>query len=235
MPEYRFIKILKQYLSGLINLIFPRNCLSCEQLLLVEENYLCLDCESELAITYWWRATSNPLFCQLSARCGIELAYAYYQFHKNSPIRQLLHAIKYENQQKLALQSGRLFGFDLEACIPKANCCLIPVPLHPKKRRKRGYNQAYLIARGLGESLSIPVNENLLKRCINTKTQTKKSRADRWKNVSSAFTASKCDYEFLLIVDDVATTGATLEACIYHLRKANPQAKFGVLTLAWAP
>ena len=139
-----------------------------------------------------------------------------FKFVKSSRVQHLLHALKYRNQPELGKALGRMYGHDLVTAGYKAHFDLIvSVPLHPSKKRRRGYNQSEEFGKGLAEILDIPCSDTYLRRLIKTDTQTRKSRLNRWKNVSEVFEVSrveKINGQRILLVDDVVTTGATLEA-----------------------
>jgi ComF family protein len=155
---------------------------------------------------------------------------------KKEGIQKILHSIKYQNQKKLAVfiaeQMARKLGIDFFKNID----VLIPVPLHPKKQKIRGYNQASLIAQGINNVFSLPVNTTTLTRAQFTDSQTTKNRLDRWKNVQGAFELKNKEVlskKHVLLLDDVFTTGATLEACIKTLQKGI-DCKCSILTLVRA-
>jgi ComF family protein len=169
-------------------------------------------------------------------RVQVENATAYFVFHKGSRFQKILHKIKYRNQQSLGVELGRWFGQELLQTDFATVDMVVPVPLHPKKLEKRGYNQSELIARGISETLSKPLKSNLLKRVIANPTQTRKGRYERWTNVEGIFELNDMAYaenKHILIVDDVVTTGSTLEACVSAALKA-PGAKVSIAVLAMA-
>jgi len=158
-------------------------------------------------------------------RAEVPLASSFLLFQKKGSVQKLLHALKYRSKPEVGHLLGKWYGQDLKKNRSFIDCDLIiPVPLHKKRLRKRGYNQSEFIARGLAEELNIPVlNEVLLKKRF-TETQTFKSRAERWENTLRSFEINNEELiknKRILLVDDVITTGATTEACIIQLNKAS--------------
>jgi len=170
-------------------------------------------------------------------RVPIERACALFEFKKGSNYQHILHELKYRGQKKLGEYTGKLLATSLkqDEIINSADF-ICPVPLHPKKERKRGYNQSYHIALGLSNILGIPVDNTNLYRNTHTSTQTRKSRWERWKNVEAIFEIrdpQKLNGKHIILVDDVVTTGATLEACAVAIL-SQCDARISVLTLAIA-
>jgi ComF family protein len=158
----------------------------------------------------------NPVARKFYGRITVSRAAAFLKFQKTGTVQRMLHAIKYRNQPELAVLLGRSFGRRmLESGWGTGLDLIVPVPLHEVRRRRRGYNQSERIAHGVGESLGVPVRESLLIRKVATTTQTRKSRQERWDNVKEAFAGSDQHPARgrILLVDDVITTGATLESC----------------------
>jgi ComF family protein len=169
-------------------------------------------------------------------RTQVENATAYFVFRKGSRFQKILHKVKYRNHQNLGIELGRWFGQELSSTSFNEIDCVVPVPLHWKKMKKRGYNQSDLIAQGIAETLNKPLATNIIKRIVENPTQTRKGRYERWTNVEGIF--ELCDSaatqnKHILLVDDVVTTGSTLEACASTILKA-PGAKVSVAVLAMA-
>lgn len=154
-------------------------------------------------------------------------------FESGSPVQDILHAVKYQNAQELALRLGQLLGAKLQEHAPDLPDLLVPVPLHPKKKKARGYNQSELLARGISSATGIPVDAELLIRNRHTPSQTGMDRTERWQNTSGAFECNKRIKAgtHIALVDDMITTGATLEACF----RAVDVPQLSVLGLAYAP
>jgi ComF family protein len=200
-----------------LDLIFPRNCDSCGQSLYDSENSLCLVCIGLLPRTsYHLRAFDNDLMDKVRGLSQVGLVMAYLKFTKEGKSQQLLHLLKYRNKPALAKELGALYG----RVLLQTDLCnrwevIVPVPLHPQKLKRRGYNQSEEFGLGLSKVLSIPL-QNLLERSVFTETQTRKSRLERMSNVDEVFQLSEgktVQNRNIMLVDDVMTTGATLCAC----------------------
>ena len=203
-------------LNDLINLFFPSTCRACSHPLVQGEAWLCTYCAYELPQTHDHLVLDNLVAQRLYGRLPVRQATAFCQFRKGSRIQKLLHALKYDHQPKLGVALGKRYGALLrQAPWLQAVELIVPVPLHAARMRQRGYNQSACIAAGLAASLAIPWSDRCLYRTINTATQTKKDRLSRFRNVEKAFSATPQSVQgkHVLLVDDVVTTGATLEAC----------------------
>lgn len=203
------------------NLFYPKLCDACGVHLMKNEDILCTQCQYKLPRTKYHEDHENALAQIFWGRVHLERATALFHFVKGSKYRKLIHKLKYQGRKDLGIYLGMLLGVEVKD-VPDFSqaACIVPVPLHPKRKKQRGYNQAEQIAFGLSAVLNIPVsNDNLIRRSY-TETQTKKSRFDRWENVSKVFHI-KAPEEFegkhLILVDDVITTGSTIEACAQNL------------------
>ncbi len=212
---------LKDYLSGFFHLFYPRVCAVCGNDLMVGEDVICIKCEYEIPQTHFWNDKENPVAKIFWGRVNIENACAYFFFAKGSKYRPLLHKLKYKGERQIGVELGRQFGNILKRSDFYSDIdYVVPVPLHRKKLRIRGYNQAEVIAEGMAAGLGVELSTRHLVRKEFTETQTRKSRAERVKNVSQAFAvvnSKEIENKHLLLVDDVVTTGATLEACAAKL------------------
>lgn len=218
-------------------MFYPRLCCICHNWLVKGEEGVCLVCFSELPLTMWNLDSDNPAARTFWGRVPFQFASSFLHFHKGGMARKLLHQMKYRGDAQLALDLGRAFATQIceQSGIPTADF-LVPVPLHPKKQRQRGYNQAEAFATGLSEILKIPVRPKALKRVRYSDTQTRKSREARWDNVNNLFMPGITQglrTSTVIIVDDVITTGATIESCFLALQSAGIE-KAGILSLAWA-
>ena len=201
-------------LSDITNLVFPLICPGCKRPLLKPEGSICLHCISNLPV----RLTLNneELKQRFYGRLNLEEAFAFLLFKRKGITQKLLHDLKYNGNQDLGLELGTLFGKRCkELSFYKTVDIIIPIPLHKSKLRFRGFNQSAIIAQGLSTSLGIELDELSVIRKRKTATQTKKTRTERWKNVDQTFglTSTNLKGKHVLIVDDVITTGATLESC----------------------
>jgi len=208
---------LKEIKDSLLHVVFPHVCDGCGSDLLNVESCLCIRCLSSLPETNFEKHDNNPVEKLFWGRMQIINASASFYFTKESLMQRLMHQFKYKGNKDLGLQLGRLMGAALRSSNRFKNVdALIPLPLFPKKEKKRGYNQAAVLCDGLAEILNLPVLNKVILRPQHTDTQTKKGRIERWKNIEGKFLLSDpgaIKNKHLLLVDDVVTTGATLEAC----------------------
>lgn len=223
--------------EGLSHLLYPRLCEGCSKPLLAEEDILCLDCNVYyLPRTAYHHIAENETAMRFAGRFPFEKATSLAYFTPEGLLQHLLHRLKYEERKDIGLYLGRQLGYDLQQLNwAEGIDGIVPVPLHKEKERSRGFNQAQLIAEGMGEALHIPVITDAIVRTRNTESQTKKSRAERLENMQSAFAIQNHYYENkqFLLVDDVLTTGATLEACALELLKI-PGIKLSIATIGIA-
>lgn len=197
---------------------------------------LCIRCISDLPETNYAAHTGNPIEKMLWGRIPLVSAAAGYYFSKESLIQHLIHQFKYRGNKDLGLQLGRLLGKYLVQSDRFKADALVPLPLYEVKERKRGYNQAAVLCEGIAEVMKIPVLKNVITRPHHTDTQTKKGRLDRWQNIEGKFMLQDekaIDNTHLLLVDDVITTGATLESCGAELLKGD-NVKLSIATLCVA-
>lgn len=209
---------LKHILYELINFIYPHVCVVCKTKLLYEEKAgVCLHCYYKLPKSNNYKEIDNHSEQILAGRFPFERAVSYSYYIKDGILETLIHELKYNNNPRIGLFLGSVFGADLiESDFIKTIDAIVPVPLHPQKMRQRGYNQAEQFAKGLSKSTSIPIIANNLVRVINNPTQTKRSKTQRWENVQGVFKLNDpmlLYNKHVLLVDDIITTGATLEAC----------------------
>ncbi|GHN00025.1 amidophosphoribosyltransferase [Cytophagales bacterium WSM2-2] len=158
----------------------------------------------------------NPVWEKFLGRLPLKDAWAFLRFRKEGIVQHLLHQLKYANHPEIGIRLGMLFGKELKDNGITDFDLIIPLPLHPAKQRKRGYNQSTKLAEGISALLEVPYDDRICKRVLNTVTQTQKTKSQRWENVNQAFSVSNpsaIEGKKLLLVDDVITTGATLEAC----------------------
>ncbi|MFN6037634.1 MAG: ComF family protein [Bacteroidota bacterium] len=223
--------------SDLLSLFYPERCAACDKSLYLHEKNICNKCYTELPVTNHYNQRENVVEQIFWGRAKIESAAALWFFHKESRVQKLLHNLKYKGRKGAGVTAGEWLGKKLKEESAFMDCdFIIPVPLHKKKLRVRGYNQSLCFAEGLSISMGIPIHENGLKRVEYSSTQTKESKFSRWENVSNLFEC--CDKEILqnkhiLLVDDVITTGATLEACCIALSKVE-KIKISIAAIAYA-
>lgn len=222
----------KFFVKTLLDLIYPPYCLICQQRLQDHEEAVCATCWLQLPrLAQHSQSLRHPLFNEIH----FEQFLSVWQFEES--FQQIIHLLKYQNFSKLARQMG---SFMAEACLAqpeyKQADLLLPVPLHISRKRERGYNQSALLCRQIAEQTGIPVSTKVLKRVQNTKTQTRLNAEKRARNVKSAFKVTKPDLvngKSIILVDDVVTTGATLNACAGELQLAGAK-KVLLLTAAKA-
>jgi ComF family protein len=223
-------------LINFIHLFFPRLCVLCKTPLIQEERQICLGCLCDLPLTDFPAGEDNPVSCLFTGKVDIVSATAWLHYEKGAKVQRLIHSFKYYNNKSLAYQLGRQMGLSLQSYISQEIDLLIPVPLHRKRQRKRGYNQSEWICRGLASVVPIPVCTNSLQRRMASGTQTNKSLYDRWMNVQQLFALNDehgLEGKHILLVDDVVTSGSTLCMCAETLLTA-PGVKVSVLALAVA-
>ena len=231
--------MLRTLAADFMGLIFPRLCLACQQPLMKGETHLCTGCRAELPYTDFHRLPpeQNPLGRRFWGKLPLRHALSYLRFVRHGRVQHLLHQFKYQGQRDVGGILGQLYGAELrEAGLAADFDLIVPVPLHPRKLARRGYNQAAAFATGLSEGLAVPASVAALRRTANTQSQTRKSRAQRWQNVATVFEVENPAAIIgrrVLIVDDVLTTGATLEACGAALLAAGA-AEVSIATIACA-
>lgn len=231
------MQVVSQYIQAFFELLFPRLCKLCYNHLFEHEEELCNQCLRHLPRSGFELVRENPVHQMFWGRAHFQKACALYYYRKGEKVQDLMHQLKYRGH----LQLGRVLGKQLGQVLIQSGFInglevLIPVPLHPLKLHKRGFNQAEQIALGVSETTSFPVNTNCLYRAVNTSSQTRKGRYERWQNVSQIFAVRQPELlkdKHVLLIDDVVTTGSTLEAC-YEVLKSVPGIQVSVATLGYA-
>ena len=203
--------------SGISHLLFPHNCLGCATDVLNDDDLICARCLTELPTTNFFSSSDNPIEKIFYGRMKIEHAAAGFYFTKDSLMQHLMVQLKYKGNKEVGIYLGKLIGYqliqsnrfnDVEA--------LIPLPLNAKKEFKRGYNQSMAICEGIAKIWQKPILKDAVIRTVFTETQTHENRINRWQNMDGVFAVanpSAIEGKHILLVDDVVTTGATLEAC----------------------
>ncbi len=224
-------------LSPLLHLFYPHICTGCGSDLVNENNLLCLQCISDLPHTNFAMHANNPVEKSFWGRLAITAAMSEFYFTKGTLIQTLIHEFKYKGNKDVGLYLGAIMGNSLLSSnrFTKIDA-LIPLPLFADKEFKRGFNQATILCNGISEVMNIPVINNNVIRTRFTETQTKKHRTERWKNVEGSFeikNPKEITGKHILLVDDVVTTGATLEACGAEMLKVEGS-QLSIATLAFA-
>jgi len=223
-------------LTDFIRLFYPNLCMVCHNDLAQGESVICISCLYNIPRTKYWFDPDNSVAKIFWGRAFVQNACSFFFFAKGSRYRKLLHHLKYNGKKEIGFVLGKEFGNELKRVDSYKNIdFIVPVPLHPKRFKQRGYNQAEEIAKGLQESMGIPLSTKNLIRSGYTETQTRKTRTQRVENVSKAFRLENSDDfkgKHILIVDDIVTTGATLEECASVVLEAD-DAKVSIVTLAY--
>ncbi len=218
-------------------LFFPRTCLICNNSLHKHENFICKSCLNELPRSYFYKMKDNPVDQIFWGRVNIEKATCFLNYSKDNMAKDILYEIKYKGKKDLATELGLLFGKELKLCNYFEDIeCIVPVPIHRLKERNRGYNQSDYLAYGLAYVYGVPVVKNVLHKISHNTTQTNKNRFDRWLNVENVYHVTGEEEligKSILLVDDVVTTGATLEACAKKLLEIR-DTKVSIATIAYA-
>jgi len=231
------MKLQTGYWADFVSLLFPELCQACGESLVAGEDLLCLDCRYNLPFTDFHLKPDNMVAQQFWGKINLEGAYAMCYFAKGGKIQNLMHNFKYKGVQKIGNLLGNIAGEQLlKSPVFKTADVIIPVPLHKSRLRKRGYNQSMCFAEGLSEKMGIPVDENNLVRLRATETQTHRSRFSRFENMQEVFSLINPEAlrnKHVLLVDDIVTTGSTMEACGTELLKAEGS-KLSIATIACA-
>jgi ComF family protein len=220
-----------------ISLLFPRLCYACGDHLMRNEKLICTGCYVVMPRTNYHIDDKNPVAQLFWGRCLIEKAAAFSFYNKGSRIRNLIHNLKYKGIKEIGFELGRIYGLSLKSSgFTKDIDLIIPVPLHPSKKRIRGFNQSDAISDGIAEVSGVPVDTDSLIRITGSATQTRRSRYERWINVEGIFHVKypeKLLGMHILLVDDVITTGSTIESCANELLKIEG-VRVSVVALAFA-
>ena len=226
------MKLLKDFFY----LFYPNICANCKEQLLQNEKVICTFCRHDLPLTNFKSYTRNKVSSIFSGRITIEKAYALLFFRKQGITKNLIHDLKYKGNESVGVFFGNWIG---EIVVKNKEFStvdfIVPVPIHAKKKKIRGYNQVTKFGECLSMHLKVPLNEDVLIRQSATKTQTLKSRFERFNDLESKFLARNTSIfkeKHILIIDDIITTGATLEACAKELLKT-PGIKISILTMAY--
>lgn len=208
---------LKNLLSDTFHLFYPHHCTGCGSDLLAKDCLLCINCIHELPHTHFARYEHNYIEAIFRGRMEVKAAHSEFYFSKGQLVQRLIHLLKYKANKEIGKYLGEIIGNSLLSSGRFSNIdYLVPLPLYIDKEHKRGYNQAAVICDGIETSTKIPLLKNNIIRQRHTETQTRKHRSARWENVANSFVVTNPATligKNILLVDDVITTGASIEAC----------------------
>jgi ComF family protein len=231
------MSLLVDIKEALLHLVFPHICEGCGTDIIQQDHQLCLYCLSSMPHTEFHLHPNNQIEKIFWGRVPVVHATAQYYYTKESMMQRLMHSFKYRGNKELGFYLGRLMGQSLLTSKRfEAVDILIPLPLFISKERRRGYNQATILCNGIAEIIVKPVSNKVVRRPEHTETQTKKNRVERWQNMEGRFEltdAAAIEGKHVLLVDDVVTTGATLESCATELLRA-PNVRISVATLCFS-
>jgi len=231
------MKLIKNIFSDTIHLFYPHLCPGCGSDAMQKESLICLSCIVNLPETNFALLKNNPVEKIFWGRLPLTTAHSQFYFTKEEVVQQLIHELKYKGNTAIGFYLGEMMGNTLLSSGRFTDIdVLVPLPLYPDKERKRGYNQATVICNGIAAAMNIPVMKDNIVRKKATGTQTRKRRTERWQNVEDSFAVNnpaQLAGKHILLVDDVITTGATLEACGNIIMKT-PGVKLSIASLALA-
>ncbi len=224
-------------LKSLLHLLYPNLCVACNNQLHASERYLCMGCQLQLPETNDHLKLENGVEKTLWGRIPFERAFSFLFFNQRGTTQKLLHELKYKGNEELAVYLGEIYGQKIRKTAESHGInAIVAVPLHTSKLRKRGYNQSLAFANGISEVLAMENLSDFMVRVKATDTQTLKSRTERWQNVENIFEVNNTqifENKHILLVDDVITTGATLESCAGAIVK-NCNCRISVASIAFA-
>ena len=227
----------QQFVTDLISLFYPKICPGCGMPMQRTENCICVYCLIKLPKTGFRPRTGNAVEHMFKGRLTLEQASSFMYFRKRGLARDLMHELKYNGGRELGFHLGGMFGSDVKESLKEHMPEMVTtVPLHRKKLLARGFNQSDEIAAGFAKSLGIPFVPDVLMRAVHTDSQTRRKRFDRWQNTSGSFVLKQAQAvggKHIAILDDVITTGATIESCCHELIKAEG-VKLSIFSLCYA-
>jgi len=223
--------------NGFLDILYPRVCAACNNMLRLDEGQICFYCYHKLPVTGFQHYSPNPMDKVFRGRFPVEKATAFFYFSKGGRVQHLIHNVKYHKQWEAGYYVGELFGKALLSSNFLDDIdAIFPIPLNPKKLKQRGYNQSTCFGSGLSSITNIPINDQTLIRKWNAESQTLRGRFSRWENVNTIFglnSPEQFEHCHILLFDDVVTTGATLEAAAQTLASIKA-VKISVATVGFA-
>jgi ComF family protein len=231
------LNVQSDILSPLVHFFYPHICVGCGSDVIENKNFLCLECISDLPHTGFAMHANNPLEKKFWGRIPITAGMSEFYFSKSSIVQNLIHEFKYRGNLKVGFHLGKMMGKSILNSNRFSNIdLLVPLPLFIKKEFKRGFNQSQVLCEGIREITNIPIASKNVIRNVATETQTKKGRIERWENVEKSFSIldpESLNGKNILLVDDVITTGATIEACGAQILKIE-NVRLSIASLAFA-
>jgi ComF family protein len=229
---------LKSIFDDLLYLVYPNLCVGCHQEAVSDEELFCIDCETKLPITDFHDIQTNEATERMAGGFGFLRGLSMFRFYPGGIVQHMIHEIKYRGQTNIARRLGRRYGTILTELSDFSDLhCVVPVPLHPRKLRSRGYNQSSFFAEGLADSMECYTSSKYLVRTKETSSQTSKTRFERLQSMMQALSvgakANSLEGKHVLLVDDVLTTGATLTSCAQALSSI-PGIKISFATIGLA-
>jgi ComF family protein len=221
-------------LNSLLDLVYPKLCVCCGGVLMEGEENICLTCLYTLPRSLEKDYITNKVMDIFLGRVRLEKAFSWCHFEKETSVQNILHHIKYKDKDNFARQMGEIMASEIPDFFAEIDA-IVPVPLHPKKEKMRGYNQSVEFAKGVQRVVGVPMFSQLLERTRFSETQTHKNKEERWKNAEGLFSLAPNDGfegKHLLLIDDVLTTGSTAIACLKCLEQI-PNVKLSFLSLAF--
>jgi ComF family protein len=226
---------MNPYIKDFFHLSFPRYCAGCEKPLYFTEKALCVHCLLALPRARMHHERDNAIEKLFWGKADVAMATAFLRMSRKGMAHRLIHELKYDGNKAVGVQLGKLFGAELSRAHDwKTIDLIVPVPLHPLKELERGYNQSAMIAMGMSDTMRVKWRAHALKRNVHTASQTRRSRWERWQNVNDIFSLDREIFNktsHCLLVDDVITTGATIEACVNAVHQ-HFECKISVASLA---
>jgi len=229
--------LLLRFWNDLLDLFYPTTCCACATSLVGNEECICTSCRLTLPRSQSHLQSTPELAHKFAGKVAVSSVVTFLKFEKGGKVQRLLHQLKYKNRPEVGQVMGRMYGYELRSADFQTKVdLLLPVPLHPRKKAQRGYNQSDLFAEGLSETLGVPWSASVLARAQFTATQTRKTRLERFENVTGIFelrSPSEVAGKRIAIIDDVVTTGSTLESAVATLLQSGAK-EVSVITMAAA-